>query len=256
MAAGDYVLNLGHLTGLSMADVNSNTAAPQARAGTLAFVVDAFGYRVLRYGYFVNAMLQGELCSRYGGVNGTTVVTNQTGTSATSVTTTGLTANAHRGAIVYVHDDAGGAGAAPEGEVSIAVSNTTTVVTLDADMPLSVALANGDDVTLISVSAVEDSTDGDLAVTVQGVVLGEDGVSASQYGWYVMEGFSKALSTAETITTFNPVVAAANTVDEFGSDGQELWVGTALATYTSDNVSTVLPVRLNLFTAAGVGLAP
>lgn len=256
MAAGDYILRLGHLTGLSMSDIDGDDATPRSRPGTLAFVVDAFGYKVLRYGYFVNAMLRGELCSRYGGVNGTTVITNQTGTSATSVTTTGLTANAHRGAIIYVHDDTGAAGAAPEGEMSVAASNTTTVITLEDDLPFTVALASGDDVTSISTYAVEDSADGDLAVTCQGIVMGAQGVTASQYGWYLMEGIVKALSTAESITTFNPVVAAANTVDEFGTDGQELWVGTALATYTSDNVATTLPVRMNLFAPAGVGLSP
>lgn len=256
MAAGDYVLNLAHLTGLSMADINSDTATPQARGGTLAFVVDAFGYKVLKYCYFVAAAAQGDLASRAGGVNGTVVITNQTGTSATSVTTTGLTANAHRGAIIYVHDDAGGAGAAPEGEVSICTTNTTTVITLDPDMPFSVALANGDDVTSISTWAVEDSADGDLSVTVQGVVLGSAGVTASQYGWLMMEGMTRAKAGTNAITAFNPVVAGANIVDAFGTDGQELWVGTALATYTGDNVAATLPVRLNCFTASGIGTAP
>jgi len=146
--------------------------------------------------------------------------------------------------------------AAPEGEMSGAASNTTTVITLEDDLPFTVALASGDDVTAISTWGVEDSADGDLAVTCQGIVMGAQGVAADNYGWYLMEGVVKALSTAETITTFNPVVAAANTVDEFASDGQELWVGTALATYTSDNVATTLPVRMNLFSPAGVGLAP
>lgn len=256
MAQGDYWINLKHLTGLGQSAINGDDATPQASPGTIVFAHDRFGFMIMKYCYFVNAMAVGELASRYGGVNGTTVVTNQTGTTTTSVTTTGLTANAHKGAIVYVHDDTGGAGAAPEGEVSVAASNTTTVVTLESDLPLSAALASGDDVTLISTYAVEDSADGDLSITVQGIVLGANGVSASQYGWLLMEGFRKAKATTNAITTFNPVVAGANLIDAFGSDGQELWVGTSLGTYATDNVATTLPVRLNLFTAAGIGTSP
>jgi hypothetical protein len=45
-------------------------------------------------------------------------------------------------------------------------------------------------------------------------------------------------------------------VGPFGSDGQELHVGTALGVVASDSVALTVPVRLNLFTAASVATAP
>ena len=256
MAAGDYTLNLGHITGLGMHDINGDDAVPQMRPGTIAFVVDAFGYRVLRYCNFKNAMLQGELASRAGGVNGTTVITDLVSGTTTSATDSGQTADLFNGALFYVHDNADSAGAAPEGEMSVVTTNTASLITLEPDLPMSVAMAVNDDVTIISNWQVQDSADGDLSITVMGVVIGNQGITSGRYGWVQMEGFAKALTSAASITTFNPVVSGANLVAEFGTDGQELWIGTSLGTFTSDNVALTLPVRLNCFSPSGIGTAP
>jgi hypothetical protein len=160
------------------------------------------------------------------------------------------------GGIFYVHDDAGAAGAAPEGEMSIVSANSTTLITLDPRLPLTTALAVNDDVSIISTYQCEAAADGDLNNIVMGVVIGANGITSGNYGWVQMEGVTKAKATTNAITTQNPVVTGTSCIDAFGTDGQELWVGTSLATYSSDNAATTLPVRLSLFSLSAIGTAP
>ena len=253
----DLVLRMGSITGLSMADINSDAAetATVARPGTLSIVVDAYGYRIFQYVKNVSdsAYAMGELVTK----TANTAVNNQTGTVTTSATTTGLTANDHIGRLAYVLDDAGAAGAAPEGETTVVADNTATVISFDPKMPLSVALASGDDLVLISNWQSTDSADGDLAHNVLGVVVGNAGFSDNQYGWVQKEGYCpNADTTGGAITAGDPIVANTAQVGQFGSDGQELWVGIALATGSSDQAAAILPVNLKLFTTAGPGTAP
>lgn len=253
----DLVLRMGSITGLSYADINSTSAetATAARPGTLAIVVDAYGYRILQYVKNVSnsAYAMGELVSKVAN----TAVTNQTGTTTTSATTTGLTANDHIGRLVYVLDNDDSAGAAPEGETTVIADNTTTLITFDAKMALSVALASGDDLTMISNWQSTDSADGDLAHNVLGVVIGNAGFNDNEYGWVQKEGYCPSVDTLSgAITAGDPVVADVAQVGAFGSDGQELWVGIALAGVSADQTADIGPMNLKLFTCAGPGTSP
>lgn len=251
----DIVLKVGSITSLGGAGIDSDSADSLRRPGTIHFMVDAFGYRILQYvrNRSGSAFAMGELLSKPANV----AVSNQTGTVTTSATTTGLTADDHNGKLAYVLDDTGAAGAAPEGETTIVASNSATIITFERDMPLSVALASGDDLTLISNWQAEDAADGDIAVDVLGVVVGRDGFANGNYGWVQKEGFCPGVdTTGAAITAGNPVVADVAQIGAFGTDGQELWVGVALATGSSDQAAAILPVNLRLFTAAGTGTAP
>lgn len=257
MAQGDYVFRLSHLTGMGMSGINANDSTPAMQPGHICFVQDAFGYKVLKYVRATATVAQGSVVSRFGGVNGTTVVSNVTsGSTTTAGKAATWTANAEVGALFYVHDNDDSAGAAPEGEISVVAANTAALLTLDASLPLSVAVAANDDVTTVANYQAEASADGDLSVTCLGVVAGKDGITSGNYGWAIMEGVTKAKATTNAITTFNPVVCGTGCIDAFGSDGQELWVGTSLGTYASDNAALTLPVRMNCFTASGIGTAP
>lgn len=256
-ATTDLVLRVGSITGLSMSDINSDNAdnATTARPGTIKIVVDAYGYRILQYVKNVSnsAYAIGELVSKVAN----TSVANITAGSITSATTTGLTANDHDGRLCYVLDNADTAGAAPEGETTVIANNTATIITMDSQMPFSIALAVDDDLTLISNWQSADAADGDLAHNTLGVVMAVDGFSDNQFGWVQKEGICprvEALSGA--ITAGDPVVADAAQVGAFGSDGQELWVGIALAGASADQAADMLPVNLKIFTAAGPGTAP
>ncbi|HAM54115.1 MAG TPA: hypothetical protein DCQ64_01340 [Candidatus Rokubacteria bacterium] len=254
-ATTDLVLKVGSITSTSLSDINGDSATPQNRPGTLSIIVDAFGPRILQYvqNKSGSAVAMGELLSKPANVS----VSNITAGSTTQATTSGLTADAHDGKLCYVLDNADSAGAAPEGEVSIVRNNTATLIDVERDRPFSVALAVNDDLVLISNWQAEDAADGDLAVDVLGVVLGNQGFADTNYGWVQREGYVVAdLEAATGLTAGDPVVADAARIGDFDTDGQELWVGYALATVTSDIVPDVAPVNLRLFTAAGPGTGP
>jgi len=256
----DLVLNVGSITGLGMREINGDDVNPYARPGTIAIIVDAFGPRILKYCRNVNgsAITMGELHAYAAGAANvrTTSVANITSGTTTSAVTTGLTANRHDGMICYVLDNNDSAGAAPEGEASIVADNTTTAITLEADYPYSVALAANDDLMLVSNYQVEDAAAGDEAWTVAGVALGRYGVANLNYGWYQVEGIVNADATAATITSGDPVSAGAVAVAAFGTDGHELWIGTALAGMTSDSTAATALVNLKLFAPENSGGTP
>lgn len=246
------VLNVGSITSLGLEDLNGDSATPRMRPGSISIIVDAYGPRIVQYCKFINAMAVAELASKPANVS----VSNITSGSTTGFVTSGLTADVHNGKLAYVLDNDDSSGAAPEGEVGIIAKNTATIVTLEKDYPLSVALAANDDLSLISNWQAEDAADGDLAVDVLGVVLATGGVSAGSYGWVQREGYCLPLYSTNAITAANPVVAGANVLDAFGSDGQELHCGVSLAAITSDQAAFRVPTNLKLFTCAGVATAP
>ena len=71
-----------------------------------------------------------------------------------------------------------------------------------------------------------------------------------------MEGVVSAAPPAATISQGDPVVAGAVAVAAFGSDGHELWIGTALAGMTSDSVAATALVNLKLFAPENSGGTP
>lgn len=256
----DLFLNVGHLSGLGMNDLNGDDAVAQNRPGTIAWIVDAFGPRIVKYVKNVSgsAMGKAELMAYASDTQNTktTSIANITSGTTTSAVTSGLTANRHDGMICFVLDNADSAGAAPEGESSIVSKNTATVITLDANYPFSTALAVNDDLELVSTYQVEDAADGDESWTCAGVVLGRDDVSDGHYGWIQVQGTCPAKHTTNAISEGDPVVAGAAVVDAFGSDGQELWVGTAMVSSSTDEVLKNTLVDVSLFAHTGTGASP
>ena len=256
---------VGHLTGLSTSDLHSDNArgAQTARPGTIAYLTDAFGYRIVKYVKNMvgstNAM--GELMayeSDGANVRSTSITASAAGTT-TSIVTTGLTANDHVDQIVFCVDDAGAAGAAPEGEASVVASNSTTTINLNADYAYSAATATNDTFDLISTYHSNDSVDGDEAWTIQGVVLGKDGIQDNQFGWVQLHGVTPCLKIglAGDVTEGDPIVAGAAGVDAFGSDGHELWIGVAVTAYNAgDSGNSSMVVDMRLFAYENTGGTP
>lgn len=224
---------------LLQADINQRT-----EIGQIAWSRDGFG-RLRMFTYRKNvsgsAMAASELASRLREVE-----TNQTGTAATSSTGTWVAADDHIGALFIVHDDAGGAGAAPEGEATIVASNTATVVTFESSLPLSTALAANDDVTLFSPKVI-DAADGDFCFVVCGVVMATS-VADDYYGWFQFQGVHPRVlhKTTDAGTAGNPVVADAAAVAAFGTDAANLWVGYQMATHGGDALQIKSPVLMSL----------
>lgn len=272
----DLTFKVGHLTGLSNSDLQgddddaSPSTGPRARPGTIAWIVDAYGPRIVKY---VRAVSSNGATStstvRMGSPLAydsdtqniiTTSFTVTSGTTTSFVTTGGgadVSGGNHQGALCFVTDDAGAAGAAPEGEAAVVASNSATAFTLEGTYPLSAALAVNDTVDIVSTYQMEDSFDGDEAWTISGIVIATDGFSQGNYGWVHQEGYCMCRHIASAITEGDPVVADYRAIGPFGSDGQELWLGIAAATGAStDETNPFVPVKVKLWSHSGTGASP
>ena len=260
----DLTFRIGHLTGLSNSDLQgddddaSPTTGPKARPGTLSWITDAFGPRIVKYIRAVSTNFaygrpvaldsdaQNIITTSYTVLTGTT-----TGFTLSSGGQANVTNGDHQGAICFVTDDAGAAGAVPEGEAGIVTFNSATVFTLEPTYPLTAALAVNDTVDIVSNYQTEDTFDGDEAWTVRGICLPTDGITAGNYGWVQVEGVCMARHIASAITEGDPVVTDYRAIGPFGSDGQELHLGIAVATGAStDEAQPFVPVNLKLFTCS------
>lgn len=260
-SSSQIYFKLGHLSGLSTSDLADGfSTTPVSRPGTVAWVMDAFGPKIVKYVKNISnsTMAVAELIGLDGdGANViTTTISNITSGSTTSAVTTGLTADDHIGKICFVLDNADTAGTAPEGEMSIVGDNTTTTITLDRDYAYTVALAVNDDLELVTTYQVVDAADGDEGWTVTGVVAAQDGILDNAYGWVVQEGMTPAKMTTNAITEGDPIVAGAAVIDAFGSDGQELFVGIAGASGSTDEALAHIPAIMKLFAPANTAAAP
>src|SRR3990167_3097862 len=204
-SSSNLFFKLGHLTGLGTSDIQDGfSTTPQSRPGTIAFVVDAYGPKILKY--VKNISNSTMAVAEHVGYDGdganviTTTISNISAGSTTSATTTGLTADDHIGKICFVLDNADAAGTAPEGEMGVVADNSTTVITMDRDYPFSVALAANDDLELITTYQVVDTAASDEAWTCTGIVAAQDGILDNAYGWVVQHGLTPALTIANAIT--------------------------------------------------------
>jgi hypothetical protein len=182
---------LGNLVGMGQVDIDLDDSSPfggpSHRPGSHSILVDAYGgMRILKYVQSketATAATKGMMMSRPA-VTSATLLTP----FATVVqTTSGLTAGAHNGKLVYLKANTGGAGT--DGEVSVCTTNTgTTIVNLDAAYPWSAAPTTSDTIQLVSTYHAAISGTSDLAIRVQGAVVGQNGISFGNYGWVQQEG--------------------------------------------------------------------
>ncbi len=256
MAAGDYFLSMGHILPTGERDVNANDQVAKARPGAITLVQDAHGFRVLKYVKALATVTRGSLVSKPGATDGIEEVDDITAGSTTSATTSGRTASDDVGKLCECYDNADSAGAAPEGEHSVIVANSATVLSMDQNLPFTVALAVNDDLALIGTYQAEASADGDFAHAVHGVVVGADGITDNYYGWVQIEGITKAKLKSEAMTKNGGLVADAGVLGVAASDGVELWCAVVLQDVKADQVADTGLVRLHLLVAAGTGGTP
>jgi len=242
----DLLLRAGNIIPVAKSTVQGDDVSPQQPLGTISFLNDAYGFRVLEYVHNISgaAALKGALLSRKADLAITDLVSGTT----ISVTDSGLTANTMQGQILYIDDNADSAGAAPEGESGIITSNTTTTINIDAARPFTVATAVSDDVRVVYSSAVVASADGDLTGIARGVVLANGGITNLQYGWIQRYGYCPDVTHKNNACVAGePVVSDVSQVNAWGSDAVSLWVGQQVGTFTADNVHLYSPVLLNLW---------
>ena len=245
-------LNVGNLLALSPGDMDADDSSPRFRPGGLNFLSDAYGARIMKYVQArATAIGKADLVSAASGGTDqrhTAFTVQATVVNATTAADiTGATADRHIGMIAFVNDDAGAAGAAPEGEATIVRSNTATVMRFEADYALSAALAVNDVLHVIATYQVEAAAAADQAWVVEGVAIGDVGFAANNYGWVQQYGHAMARMTAAAITLGNEVVAGASAVLTKGSQTGEDWVGVALASVGSDQVAVRVPIKITIF---------
>lgn len=253
--ANELFLNMGHIIPMGQADLLADDAKPIYAKGQLSFVRDAFGLRVFRYlrNATATAVGKGELQSRAAAVT----ITNVDSGTVTSITQAalGATVDAYKDRLLICTDHNASAGAAPEGEVGVIVSNSATVINVDPKRPFSTAPLVNDDFSVYSLFDLKDGADGDLAINVMGIAM--TAVGSGNWGCWQSYGFCPdVLHKNAAVTLGDPIVADVAQVGAFGADGQELWIGWSPNGMSADNVQLRALVRVNLFEGTGPGTAP
>lgn len=173
----------------------------------------------------------------------------QDGTDTVSTFTDGsaFVADEEVGNLLYILDDAGAAGAAPEGEWAIVVKNTAGVLTLQPD--LTTAPATGD--TAVLVRANGHSTIGAIGATkftTRGVVMAAS-LADNYWGWFCRKGFVETAIVAAGTTvaiTAGMIVTTGGLLTNSSTSAESLMVARALSAYVTDTVKRIVPVWFNV----------
>ena len=183
-----------------------------------------------------------------------TTLNSITSATTTSVTQTGagMTANAYKGYLLIDETEAT-AGAAPEGQIGVITSNTTTTVNIDANYPFSVAPSVGAALRIKANSYhANTSAAADTCQYLQGVVVGTSGITTNYYGWVQFDGVCPyACVTGAAITANGPIMSAVHSVAGAGfaldntSSNTGCIAGWCMKTVAAAN-SLAAPVRLTL----------
>ena len=206
------VLSLGYLVPVGKYDLSADDLQnnKQQKEGSYGFMIDAFGPKLFRYGQNREgaAFSQGTWAARVGDSAGSTIVTACVGTT-TSMTATSLislTASQHVGSWLYIRVNNDSAGAIPEGQVSVVVSNTSVRINVDPGRPFTTPLALSDVGELIGNWNLTDATQ-DIAFTVFGCCVGDNGVADNNFGWFQTWGYDPlCLYSSGTILVGFPIV--------------------------------------------------
>jgi len=215
-----------------------------------------WGYRIFKLvKNLSNATIaKGDLMSY---VNAASVGTITAGTT-TSITTSGLTANDLEFQMITVSDDAGALGAAPEGESSLCIGNTTTVITLHPDYAFSAAVAASDTASVVYINGVEDAAANDE----RGLGVGSNGVAGVAFGaaadnewfWILQRGWCTAKNT-DALSAQRLIAGTALIQD--GSEGaQELEIGQCAVAQFAGAEASFATVFIDVFNTITISGTP
>lgn len=233
--------------------LDASHTTPQEQLGAIRFDYHPhYGVRGFEYlrSDIAGTASQGTIVAQADNVS----VANITSGTTTMITTAGLTADIHVGGLLYCLDDAGAAGAAPEGESGRIIKNSTTVITIDPNDAFSAAPAANDDFVIIKPWAVRAAST-DAAAIVKGALMADQ--PQYSYGWAQFLGinpFVAAVAAGTTIPAGESVITAAGGLVTDGAGAvAELRIGQILHQLTTDTVVRRAIVRL--FCGAAFGLS-
>jgi len=207
-------------------------------------LTDEFGLRKFKYVRFDQA--SGATAGQVQSFKANLSVANITSGTTTVITTTGLTADIYVGGYLVCIDDAGAAGAAPEGEIGLIVANTTTTITVATDDAFSVAPAVNDDFVVVYPWAVEDSAANDEVGQVAGVVMVDQ--DQYDYGWVQFYGIHPSVdivAAGTALPTDESLIAGTALLTDGAGAENEMLIGYNMAAVASDQV--VRKAMINLF---------
>jgi len=165
-------------------------------------------------------------------------IDNITSGTVSSITTSGLTANEYQYDILFCGDDAGAAGAAPEGEYSIILSNTTTVVYIDPDLPFTAAPAANDDFKVITYCHVTDAAAADTQQEFAGVAVST--IPDNYWGWVQAAGLCDNVTgtTTNAQTDLASCIAGTKVLAESSTSAVNLLIAAKRGASAADTVAT------------------
>jgi len=217
--------------------------------GQYAFTWDPlYQYRIFKLVKNLSGatMAAGDLVSCVNAASVGTV----TGGTTTSVTTSGLTANDMEYQMLIVADDAGAAGAAPEGEAALAIGNTTTEIYIDPNYAFTAAVAASDSVYVVYINGVEDAAASDErgfghgTTGCMGVAMGAP--ADNEWFWICQRGWVRAKNT-DAIVAGQQVVAGTALIQDASDGAQELVIGEIPVSQFAGTESSFATVHINCF---------
>lgn len=170
--------------------------------------------------------------------------------TTTSITTSGLTANDLEYQMLIVADDAGGAGAAPEGEAALCIGNTTTNVDIHQDYAFTAAVAASDSVYVVYINGVEDAASSDErgfghgSNGVMGVVM--SAAPDNNWFWICQRGWVRAKNT-DALVAGQQVVAGTALIQDASDGAQEVVIGEIPVSQFAGTEASFATVHINCF---------
>jgi len=207
-----------------------------------------WGYRIFKLVKNMNgnAIAAGDLMSYCPAASVGTV----TDGSKTSITSSSMTANDLEWQMVTVADDAGGAGAAPEGESALVTGNSSTQIELHPDYAFTAAVAASDSVYVVYINGVHDSASNDErgfghgSIGVAGVAYGA--AADNEWFWILQRGWCTAKNTDALVATYN-LIAATALVDDAADGAQELEIGQIVVSQFAGTEASFATVFVDVF---------
>lgn len=208
-----------------------------------------YGTRIFKYVKFTQSVAAGEPVKIAD-----PVALTATAGSTTTVTVAIASDGLYNGYILSVFDDAGGAGAAPEGQVARIKKSTTSGIEIEEDDAFSVAVAVNDVVHVSAPWAVARTAGGESAGAVEGVAIADQ--AASDYGWVQFSGDHPAVLAVAAGTALvegASVISGARLVTEVGLATLDQVMGRVVHGLQSDTVLRTAVIKLCCGEAAAFG---
>jgi len=182
-------------------------------------------------------------------VNAASIGTVTAGTT-TSITSSSMTANDLEYQMLICADDAGAAGAAPEGEAALCIGNTTTEVHIHPNYAFTAAIAATDSVYVVYINGVEDAAGSDERGFGHGT-SGVMGVAMSAapdnyWFWICQRGWVRAKNT-DALAAGQQVVAGSALIQDASDGAQELVIGEIPVSQFAGTEASFATVHINCF---------